>query len=81
MSNPVQAPAEAVREVAGLFRELTNLLREWIAGADTRRMKAAIDTAETYIRTASMVIKDKLPEKDHTRKDLEALEYRFFKLN
>lgn len=81
MSNPVQAPAEAVREVAGLFRELTNLLREWISGADTRRMKAAIQVGETYIRTASMVIKDKLPEKDHTRKDLDALEAKFFKYN
>lgn len=77
MATPVDvgtAFLEAIREIAGL-------LKEWIAGADMRRMKVAVQQGESYIRLASPIIKEKLPEKDKTRRELESLETSFFKYN
>ncbi len=77
MATPVDvgtAFLEAIREIAGL-------LREWIAGADIRRMKVAVQQGESYIRLASPIIKEKLPVGDKDRRELEALEKSFFKYN
>lgn len=77
MPSPIEAPAEAVKEVAGLFRELTAVLREWIAGANIRHMKAAIDASEEYI----MLSWPLLVEKGQDTKALKELKERFFKYN
>lgn len=77
MATPIdvgQSFLEALREIAGL-------LKEWIAGADIRKMKVAIQQGESYIRLASPIIKAKLPEKDKARRELEDLEKVFFKYN
>lgn len=77
MATPVDvgtAFLEAIREIAGL-------LKEWIAGADMRRMKVAVQQGESYIRLASPIIKEKLPVSDKDRRELEALEKSFFKYN
>lgn len=81
-TNTVQSGAEAIKEVAGLFRGLTDLLREWIAGADIRRMRKAIEAGERYIRTAGPLIKKHFP-KDEARvvKELGDQEAMFFKYN
>lgn len=77
MATPVDvgtAFLEAIREISGL-------LKEWIAGADMRRMKVAVQQGESYIRLASPIIKEKLPVSDKDRRELEALEKSFFKYN
>lgn len=73
--SPVQAPAEAVKEVSGLIRDCIGLLKQWLAGADIRKMKACIEAGERYIFINEM--KD-YPHKEH---DLKEQRERFFKLN
>lgn len=71
---------EAIREIGGL-------LKLWIAGAEIRKMKEAIDVGERYIRMASLLIDDikvqNVLNKDDksTVEQLEKLEDRFFKYN
>lgn len=77
MPSPIEAPAEAVKEVAGLFRELTAALREWVSGANIRHMKAAIEAGENYILTSWPL----LVEKGQDTKALKELKERFFKYN
>lgn len=72
---PVQAPAEAVKEVSGLIRDCIDLLKQWLAGADVRRMKACIEAGERYIFINEM--KD-YPNKE---RDLKEQRERFFKFN
>ena len=56
------------------IREISSLLKEWISGADIRRMKAAIEAAEKYIFTNEKDEKDK-------EKMLKYWRERFFKYN
>jgi hypothetical protein len=70
MATPVdvgQAFLEAIREIS-------SLLKEWISGADIRRMKAAIEAGEKYIFTNEKDEKDK-------EKMLKYWRDRFFKYN
>lgn len=74
-------PLDAGTAIIEAIKEITSLLREWIAGADMRRMKVAIQQGESYIRMASPIIKEKLPATDKNRRELEQLENSFFKYN
>ena len=56
------------------IREISSLLKEWISGADIRRMKAAIEAGEKYIFTNETQEKDK-------EKMLKYWRERFFKYN
>lgn len=47
----VTVPTDTIKSVFDAVKELTSLLREWIAGANIRQMKAAIQAAESYILT------------------------------
>ena len=70
MATPIDAGTallEAIREISGL-------LKEWIAGADIRRLKAAVEAAEQYIFTNELNGKDKDKILKHWRD-------RFFKYN
>lgn len=74
-------PIDAGTALMEAIREITGLLREWIAGSDIRRMKVAIQQGESYIRLASPIIKEKLPATDKARRELEGYESAFFKYN
>ena len=56
------------------IREISSLLKEWISGADIRRMKAAIEAGEKYIFVNESDDKDR-------EKMLKYWRDRFFKYN
>lgn len=72
-------PIDAGTAFLEALREISSLLKEWIAGSDIRRMKAAIQFGEEYIRKASPILKEKLDLKQ--KKEFEVLEVKFFKYN
>lgn len=75
-------PVSAIGAVSEAVREITTLFREWIAGADIRRMRRAIEYAERYIRLSSPLISEHFPDTaDKTRRELRELEHDFFKFN
>lgn len=56
------------------IREISSLLKEWISGADIRRMKVAIEAGEKYIFVNESDDKDR-------EKMLKYWRDRFFKYN
>ena len=83
MSTPVDLGTAIMEAV----REITGLLKMWIAGTEIRRMKEAIDTAERYIRMSALLIDD-IKSQNVLNKNgkenvvqLKKLEERFFKFN
>lgn len=83
MSTPIDlgtAIMEAVKEIGGL-------LKLWIAGAEIRKMKAAVDTGEKYIREAASLLEGLTSqnvlnkEGKQTVEILKKLEEKFFKFN
>lgn len=73
-------PATAI---FGAIKEITAAIREWAAGAPTRKMKRAIEYGERYIRRASPILKKCLTSKEDKKilDDLEDIERDFFKNN
>ena len=80
-------PIDLGTAIMEAVREITGFLKIWVAGAEIRRMKEAIDTAERYIRMSALLIDDikaqNVLNKDGKEKveQLKKLEERFFKFN
>ena len=67
-------PVDLVTAISEALKEITVLFREWVSGADVRRMKAAIEAAEKYIFINEEDGKDK-------EKNLKYWRDKFFKYN
>lgn len=67
-------PVDVGQAFLEALKEISSLLKEWISGADIRRMKAAIEAGEKYIFTNETTVKDK-------EKLLKYWRERFFKYN
>ena len=70
-------PVDLITALSGAVKEVTTLIREWIAGSDLRRMRAAINAAEQYIMTNESGSLSEVKK----RKELSVLKVRFFKFN
>lgn len=67
-------PLDAGTALIEAIKEISGLLREWISGADIRRLKAAVEAGEQYIFTNEKNEKDK-------EKMLKYWRDKFFKYN
>ena len=63
-----------VGSVAGIVREVAEIVKMWVKTAEPRRMRKAIDYGERFIRRAHEVY-------DITDKDLKKWEEKFFDKN
>jgi hypothetical protein len=77
------SPVDLGTALLGAVKELTTAVREWVAGAPTRKMKRAIEYGERYIRLASPILKDKMTSKEDKKilHELKDIEESFFKNN
>lgn len=73
-------PIDVAKSFSDTIKEITALLREWIAGANIRQMKAAIEAGEKYIRISMPILEGSLKDSKEL-KELKGLEERFFKYN
>lgn len=75
-------PVDLGTALLGAVKELTSAVREWVAGAPTRRMRRAIEYGERYIREAGPLIDKYVPkEEKKALRHLKDIEEAFFKNN
>lgn len=75
-------PIDAITAVSNMIDKLADLVSKWLAGSDVRKMRAAIEYGERYIRLAGPLVKKYLPKEEAVAlKNLEENERGFFKFN
>lgn len=75
-------PVDAITAVSQMVDKLADLLAKWMAGADVRRLRKAVEYGERYIREAGPLLVKYLPKEEKAAlARLEENEKAFFKFN
>jgi arabinogalactan endo-1,4-beta-galactosidase len=75
------APTDLITAISAAIAEVSGLIKEFISGADIRRMSAAIEAAEQYIMVNEKTGQYKDLTEEKKAQYLTHVRKRFFKYN